>query len=49
MIIDTAQVILDLRSWIAETADGLGRTSFLASAAPVEQHVHRWLALKWKL
>jgi len=27
MIIDTAQVILDLRFWIAETADGLRLTA----------------------
>jgi len=41
MIIDTAQGLLDLRFWIAETANGLGRPSFLASAAPVGQCVHR--------
>jgi len=41
MIIDTAQVILDLRFWIAETANGFSRPSFLASAAPVRQCVHR--------
>jgi len=28
MIIDTAQVILDLRFWIAETADGLRLTAY---------------------
>jgi len=32
MIIDTAQVILDLRFWIAETADGLGRLSFFRTS-----------------
>jgi len=32
MIIDTAQVILDLRFWIAETANGSRRTSLLRTS-----------------
>jgi len=32
MMFDTAQVILDLRLWTAETADGLGRSSFFRTS-----------------
>jgi len=32
MIVDTAQVILDSRFWVAETADGLGRSSFVRTS-----------------